>query len=1359
MNGTKPLKKNLERGRNEGSYQASLTKHRSATIRIAFAIAFIVVISSMMATFESDKADGEDPGGECGGGLNWQYDSKNSTLKITKTDSTDFTGVMYDYTDNNPSPWIGFKKVIMKTEITGYITHIGNYAFYNLTALNDIIIKDLKGDITTPNLKSIGDHAFDGCKKLDTIEFGDTKKTIEDFSNLISIGDYAFNKCKFTGNLTIPNSVTSIGNYAFNECDFTGNLTIPNSVTNIGSHAFNECDFTGNLTIPNSVTNIGSHAFNECDFNGSLTLGSSITKVGEYAFNGCRFTSNLTIPDSVTTIGDYAFNECGFNGSLTLGSSITKMGAYAFKECKFTGDLTIPNNVETIGDHAFNECAFDGSLTLCTSAEDSKIKYIGEYAFSGCPLTGDLAIPNNVETIGDYAFNGCFTQEATDRKLTLSNNLTTIGNYAFNKCKFTGNLTIPNSVTSIGNYAFNECDFTGNLTIPNSVTIIGSHAFNECGFNGYLTLGSNITRIGGYSFCGCEFTGSLTIPNKVPIVGDHAFDGCRFDGSLTLGSSITKVGEYAFYECKFTGNLTIPNNVETIADHAFNGCFTQEGPTDWKLTLSNNLTTIGNNAFYGCKFTGNLTVPNKVTIIGDYAFHGCRFDGSLTLGSNITSIGVYAFKECKFTGNLNVPNKITTIEDHTFDGCKFTGNLTILDSVTTIGNYAFSECDFNGSLTLGSSITKVGEYAFNGCRFTSNLTIPDSVTTIGKHAYKDCKFNKLIIPSSIYNFGEYPFEGCVFSGGLEIDKDTKKIYDTEFGHATFGGRLIIPDKVQFIGSSAFEGSTFSGKSGNKHIIADSVEVIGNNAFKSCSLKNGSNGTGELQISRNLVTIGEKAFFGSDINVEELIFSPRFKTQGSNAFAKDENGLQPIIKKLVVMNIDVSKDDIKFEGYKILDDKDPAEEITDLSSDDFKKHYFEKGDVSEDDRIILNRKGDVDGNIVTYFRNGGSEPEPIGGYYYKGQDILIAKYEGTKEGYSFLGWLYNDTPIQPGITVKMGDDPIEFKALWIKKLKVIYDVNGGSTKGPETKEYARMTTVTVEGYSGTIYGYQFEGWTWDGKTYTPGESITVGDSDIVLIAKWAAVHKVTYDVDGGSGTAPSQEDVLEGATFEVKSYSGTKTGYQFDGWISDGKIYQAGDIITMDKKDVALLAVWTATHSVTYDLNGGTGTAPTQEDVAEGDTFTVKACTATMEGYSFNGWSYDRLTFFEGDIITMELDDIVLKAVWKKGQPMHHVTYDLRGGSGEAPIQADVQEGDTFTVKMYTGTKEGYTFGGWEYGIRIYEMGSTIKMGSHDIVLKAFWLSDTPGEQDGRSKIIMIAAAVIGSVAAAGIGAVLFIRKS
>ena len=591
-----------------------------------------------------------------------------------------------------------------------------------------------------------------------------------------------------------------------------------------------------------------------------------------------------------------------------------------------------------------------------------------------------------------------------------------------------------------------------------------------------------------------------------------------------------------------------------------------------------------------------------------------------------------------------------------------------------------------------------------------------------------------------------------------IDEDTKIIYDKEFGKATFNGRLMIPDKVQSIGSYAFEGSTFSGESGSRHVIPDSVETIGEGAFKSCSLKNGGNGTGTLQLSRNLVTIEKYAFHGANLNIEELIFSPMFKTQGEDAFAKNgEGGPQPVIKKLAVMRIgDVS---INFNGYAIHDENDA--DIGDLNKGNnrFVEHIFKKDDASNDDAIILKSEGEITENSVYYDVNGGSEPEPIGGYYYKGQDIIVAKYEGTKEGYNFQGWLYNDTPLKPGTTIKMGDDPINFKALWTKNLKVIYDVNGGSKKGPETKEYPTNTAVTIEGYSGVIIGYQFKGWTWEGKLYIPGESVTVGTYDVILVAEWVAVHKVTYDIDGGSGNAPPQTDVAEGASFEVQSYSGTKTGYQYEGWICDGQTYQAGDTVIMDKKDVTFLAVWTATHSVTYDLNGGSGTAPIQEDVAEGNTFTVKACTATMEGYTFSGWSYDRLTFFEGDIITMELDDIVLKAVWKEGKPMHHVTYDLRGGSGEAPIQADVQEGDTFTVKMYTGTKEGYEFGGWQYGISIYKMGATIKMGTHDIVLKAFWLSDTPEEQDERSKIIMIAAAVVGSIAAVAIGAILFIRKS
>ena len=262
---------------------------------------------------------------------------------------------------------------------------------------------------------------------------------------------------------------------------------------------------------------------------------------------------------------------------------------------------------------------------------------------------------------------------------------------------------------------------------------------------------------------------------------------------------------------------------------------------------------------------------------------------------------------------------------------------------------------------------------------------------------------------------------------------------------------------------------------------------------------------------------------------------------------------------------------------------------------------------------------------------------------------------------------------------------------------------------------------------------------------------MGSSNLVLIAKWIPVHKVSYDIDGGSGSEPSDSLVEEGAEFHLKSYTGTKTGYLYEGWIYDGKIYKAGDTITMGKKDIIILAVWTETHKVTYDLDGGSGTTPTQSDVAKGHTFIVKGCTATKVGYVFKGWSYDRLTFQEGDVITMELEDITLTAVWKKGLPTHKVTYDLDGGSGTAPVQPDVEEGKTFTIKIYSGKKEGYEFKGWSYDDKTYNMGGTITMGTKDIVLKAVWGDADPEEKDDYSRFLIPIAVAAGAVTALMIG--------
>ena len=99
---------------------------------------------------------------------------------------------------------------------------------------------------------------------------------------------------------------------------------------------------------------------------------------------------------------------------------------------------------------------------------------------------------------------------------------------------------------------------------------------------------------------------------------------------------------------------------------------------------------------------------------------------------------------------------------------------------------------------------------------------------------------------------------------------------------------------------------------------------------------------------------------------------------------------------------------------------------------------------------------------------------------------------------------------------------------------------------------------------------------DGESVAAGGSkvITINSSQTITVNKVAIPkHTVTYDVDGGSLAAPTQDDVAEGATFAVASYAGTKAGFTFGGWNDGSSDYVAGAVYTMGTLNVTLTAVW------------------------------------------------------------------------------------------------------------------------------------------------------------------------------------------
>lgn len=154
--------------------------------------------------------------------------------------------------------------------------------------------------------------------------------------------------------------------------------------------------------------------------------------------------------------------------------------------------------------------------------------------------------------------------------------------------------------------------------------------------------------------------------------------------------------------------------------------------------------------------------------------------------------------------------------------------------------------------------------------------------------------------------------------------------------------------------------------------------------------------------------------------------------------------------------------------------------------------------------------------------------------------------------------------------------------------VTYDPNGANTgTAPvDGASYAADELATVLGNTGALARGTdtFAGWNTaddgSGTNYTAGATLSVGNSDVTLYARWVAatvnIYTVTFDSNGGSSVAA--QDVVDGET-ATEPPEPTRSGFQFDGWHTDAGLTTrwsfATDTVTAP---TTLYAKWQSTSS-------------------------------------------------------------------------------------------------------------------------------------------------------------------------------------
>ena len=197
------------------------------------------------------------------------------------------------------------------------------------------------------------------------------------------------------------------------------------------------------------------------------------------------------------------------------------------------------------------------------------------------------------------------------------------------------------------------------------------------------------------------------------------------------------------------------------------------------------------------------------------------------------------------------------------------------------------------------------------------------------------------------------------------------------------------------------------------------------------------------------------------------------------------------------------------------------------------------------------------------------------------------------------------------------------------------------------------------------------------------------------------YTVTFDACGGLFYRDTDDecDIIEKTVVKGRSVSAppspTMEGYVFDGWYcdSDGKTeYDFGDSVT---EDMTLYASYISDseYSVTFDLNGGEGTAPKAQSVRFGELISDPGSVSWPDGSKeFNGWSTVKnkeSTLWDFSSDTMPKKDIVLYALWLdkdldfSGSGTKSVPYEIKSAEDLSLLSEKVSNGETYRGRYFT----------------------------------------------------------------------------
>ncbi len=764
----------------------------------------------------------------------------------------------FDDSETSKAWFIG-DNTITKVVLPEGVEKINQYAFANLTALEEIVLPS--------TLEAIDYGAFYGCVSLKKITFSGE-------NNLKIINQNAFENCDLRGTLDLK-SACVVSNYAF-----AGNKNLEK------------------LVLSDKVISVGQYAFAGCGKLNDVKVNASYVKYGAYAFTGCKSLKEFYVNSAVIPEG--MFYECESMESVSVGPDVKDIGAFAFRSTKIKDfKISDKNKAYKIGT-SDRILSVDGKTLIAVSPvvggefADSAITEVGKGAFSHNQNITSVSM-DKVTVIGDYGFSS--NKSLTSVKF---GKLSSIGNYAFFESSITA-MPEFTAETKIGKYAFSYSKLTS-VTIPDGMTV-EEGTFSECIDLNTVVVGNDV-NIGKYAFSlnkdlafkvvstteggvkvhKYEFHSpltSLTIGNNA-VIGENAFSNAASLETITLGENAV-LEKMAFYNMSSLKEVDL-SKVKKFGDYAVSGdvyyacmdenmtvaavspegmyIYTYHGPQLTSIDVSS-AESIGEYAFSYCRSLTDVKLNEELKEIAPYAFAGCASLKNINL-EKIETIGDYAFMECGLEA-VDVSGA-KNIGKYAFVSNRLLANTKLNAEGAEIGEGAFSYCDPLATVKNLDKVTVIGDYAFAYVALTEvDLS---GATEIGKNAFMKEELTpfKVTLGDKLVLLGDNPFAMCKVEPFAKPDKTEINGHEIE----TVSYDYNISDKVSVIDGSLYyknvnglELITYAGTDHSDASVADDTVRISALAFAGSDIQ-------RIKMPYMTTAIGHKAFYACD-SLEIVIF--------------------------------------------------------------------------------------------------------------------------------------------------------------------------------------------------------------------------------------------------------------------------------------------------------------------------------------------------------------------------------------------------------------------------------------------------------------------------------------------------------